>query len=332
MTPKPKASSSRSQSFLGRLSSPSLAAAMSSGVLEAAPPDLLKAPVPAPAQAPAAGAQGASVVRVPLSLIQENPDNSRVFYDEQGLVALAEDLARNGQLEPAPAYSVGEGRYELAGGHRRFRAAKLAKLEGLDLLLRPAPANRRERIKLCRDLNLNRQDSTILDDAVLWRRYLEEGVFQEQLELATYLQVSPSYVSKALAVAALPPELLEAVQQHSAWLLPGKLYQLWQLLGDYGLDGENGLPRVLKLVQDNPEGLSSRDLDARRERLKAASAQPETRAKPDRVVFGGPKGKGFLKRFDTARRLELRLEGLDPTLLAKLNEEVGALVKKHLGA
>jgi ParB family transcriptional regulator, chromosome partitioning protein len=330
-------SAPRAASFLSSLVSTSLAEAQQSGVLTNTPADLLKARAEAPPSAAGSTSTEASltdsragrVIAVPLEQIDENPDNSRVFYDENGLIELAHNLHDNGQLEPAPAYAIQGGRYQLAGGHRRLRAARLAQIPTLRLLLREAPKSRLERIKLCRDLNGNREDPTILDDAVLWQRYLKEQVFADQAQLATYLKVSVPYVSKALAIASLPAHVLRAVRKHEAWVAPGRLYRLSQLMASHNKRGDDGTAKVLKLVVDNPDGLTERDLDARKARVDESRALPP-RARPDRMVFDGPTGRGALKRFDSEHRLELRLDDLPVDVLDRLTVEIGAIVKQAL--
>jgi ParB/RepB/Spo0J family partition protein len=72
-----------------------------------------------------ATAVAASVVSVPLDLIDPGP-NDRQIFDRVALEALAESIRANGLLQPVTVRPVGGGRFELVAGERRVRACRLA--------------------------------------------------------------------------------------------------------------------------------------------------------------------------------------------------------------
>lgn len=78
---------------------------------------------------------GVSLCRIPLAQVHESPDNPRKHFDQAKLQELAESM-KAGQITPCVVRPRKKGGYELAAGHRRYRAAKLAGLETLLCIVR----------------------------------------------------------------------------------------------------------------------------------------------------------------------------------------------------
>lgn len=144
--------------------------------------------------------------------IVESPDNPRKHFDPAFIDELAKSLAQSGQLTPCivrPAKGAA-GRYELAAGATRLRAARQAKLERLDCLVRPM--DDAEFLELLTFENLKRRDLRPLEEA---RGY---AVLQKKLEgwtvekIAERSGVSPSYVRDRLRLLTLHPDALALVE------------------------------------------------------------------------------------------------------------------------
>ena len=73
---------------------------------------------------------------VPLSAIEPNKDQPRREFDEEKLQQLADSISRYGVLQPLLVRDMGNGRYQLLAGERRWRAARLAGLTELPVQLK----------------------------------------------------------------------------------------------------------------------------------------------------------------------------------------------------
>lgn len=74
--------------------------------------------------------QGGAPVDVDLDLIDDNPYQPRLTYDEAALQELADSIAANGLVQPVSGRRKSDGRYELEQGHRRLRAFRLLRAKG----------------------------------------------------------------------------------------------------------------------------------------------------------------------------------------------------------
>ena len=73
---------------------------------------------------------------VPITSIQPNPKQPRTVFDEDALKELASSIKEIGILQPPVVRKIGSDRYELIMGERRFRAAKIAGLSTIPVIIR----------------------------------------------------------------------------------------------------------------------------------------------------------------------------------------------------
>ena len=119
---------------------------------------------------------------------QTSPFNPRHFYLKASIAELAVNLAKQGQqqaIHVIPDYE-NPGTYFVSDGGRRVRALKEANKETVKAIVIDLPIGI-ESYKLGYDLNVQRDSQTVFDNAVVWKRFLEEKHFQSQRELAEHL-------------------------------------------------------------------------------------------------------------------------------------------------
>ena len=73
----------------------------------------------------------ATIRLVPIAQIVPDSANLREYFDQDDLEALGQNLVEQGQLDPIQVFERGDGTYDLYDGERRWRAARLAGLSGL---------------------------------------------------------------------------------------------------------------------------------------------------------------------------------------------------------
>ena len=153
------------------------------------------------------GAVGDDVLQhVALGRLVPNPNQPRGAFDERSLSELALSLQQVGMLQPILARPLDDGRLQIVAGERRYRAAGIASLTEVPVLIRRTSDDRVLTEALVE--NLHRTDLNPLEEAAAYRQLLDDlGMTHEQL--AERLGRSRSSISNALRLLALP-----AVLQH----------------------------------------------------------------------------------------------------------------------
>lgn len=148
--------------------------------------------------------QESSVTSLPLQKVEPNAKQPRTQFDEVELEALAESIRVHGILQPLAVRSVGEGYYQIIAGERRWRAARLAGLTEVPVVV--VEADDKTVMELALVENLQRQDLNPMEEAEGYRALQEEyGMTQE--EVASRVGKSRSAVANALRLLALPEEV-----------------------------------------------------------------------------------------------------------------------------
>jgi ParB family chromosome partitioning protein len=143
---------------------------------------------------------------LPLDAIVPNPDQPRATIEDGALEALAASIRASGVIQPVVVAPAGpDGTHVLIAGERRWRAARLAGLERVPVVVRAVDA--RERLELALVENLVREDLTPIDVAVACATLIED-FGQGHGELAERLGRSRPAISNLVRLLELP----EAVQ------------------------------------------------------------------------------------------------------------------------
>jgi ParB family transcriptional regulator, chromosome partitioning protein len=125
---------------------------------------------PKVSDAPAA-AEGLPTV-LPLSALQAGRYQPRTRMDEGSLYELAESIKSQGVMQPVLVRPVAEGRYEIIAGERRVRAARLAGLDSVPVLVKPVPDEAAAVMALIE--NIQREDLNPLEEAQGLQRLVSE--------------------------------------------------------------------------------------------------------------------------------------------------------------
>lgn len=143
---------------------------------------------------------GAGPMELPVGAIQPNRRQPRAMFDDETLQALALSIQEVGILQPVVVRRSADG-YELIAGERRLRAAKLAGLATVPVILRESDDSESLREALIE--NIHRENLNPVELAEAFRELLEElGLKQETL--AERLGVSRSHVANTIRLLALP--------------------------------------------------------------------------------------------------------------------------------
>lgn len=152
---------------------------------------------------------GAGVSTVPLHRVEPNPLQPRKEFDPEALQALADSITEHGMIQPLTVREVPGGYYQIIAGERRWRAARLAGLEEVPVLV--VEADDRKVMELALVENLQREDLNPMEEAAGYQTLMEEYGLT-QAEAAQRVGKSRPAVANALRLLSLSQELSELVR------------------------------------------------------------------------------------------------------------------------
>jgi ParB family chromosome partitioning protein len=277
----------------------------------------LEALIPLAEEEAAAAPQG--VTEVPLASITPNPHQPRAPIRDQDLVELAASIEEHGIIQPLVVTRAPDG-YQLIAGERRWRAARLAGLSTVPVVVKDvAPSGM---LELALVENLQRSDLNPLEEATAYRQLTEDfGLTQEQVARR---------VGKSRVAVSNTLRLLKAARPVQEALLAEKISEghARALLGlEHASAQEAALKAVLKreLTVRQTEKLVQRLLGLRPEngeRRPAGEISPETRALESR----------FREALGTKVSLTRKGEGGRVVIYFYSEEELDALYERIVGS
>ena len=154
-------------------------------------------------------AKAAGLAMLSVAAIEPHPSQPRRHFDDAALDELAASIAARGVIQPIIVRPLGQGRYQLVAGERRWRAAQRAQLHEIPALIREL--GEREVMALALIENLQRQDLNPVEEARAYHRLAEdEGL--TQAEIARMVDKSRSHVANFQRLLALPEHVLMMVE------------------------------------------------------------------------------------------------------------------------
>src|SRR5215470_580818 len=152
---------------------------------------------------------GSEPTEVELDSIVPGPMQPRTRFDERSLESLAESIRSHGIVQPLVVRRRGES-YELIAGERRWRAAKLAGLAKVPVVVKEVPDDHLLEIALIE--NIQREDLNPIEEALAYKKLIETvGLTQEAL--ATRVGRDRSYITNYLRLLKLPDDVQRLVKE-----------------------------------------------------------------------------------------------------------------------
>jgi len=164
--------------------------------------------IPTPIRASGVVEPVAGKLEVDINSVIPNPKQPRSIFDDAALQELAASIRELGILQPPVVRKVGENRYELIMGERRLRAAKLAGLSRIPVIIRDTNDNELLREALVE--NIHRSNLNALEEAAAYNQMLTDFGFTHD-ELASKLGRSRPLITNTLRLLNLPPAVQKRV-------------------------------------------------------------------------------------------------------------------------
>ena len=146
---------------------------------------------------------------VAVELVDSGPGQPRTHFDGDSLERLADSIRSHGVVQPILVRRRGE-RYELIAGERRWRAAKIAGLSKIPVVVKEIPDEDLLEIALIE--NIQREDLNPIEEALAYKKLIETvGLTQEAL--AGRLGRDRSYITNYLRLLRLPADIQQLVKE-----------------------------------------------------------------------------------------------------------------------
>ena len=274
-----------------------------------------------------ASAAPASPAQIAVDAIQPNRFQPRREFDEAALEELRESIARHGILQPLSVRAIGDGRYELIAGERRLRAARLAGLTHVPVVMRTATDAEMAEMALIE--NIQREDLNPIEEARAYEQLLTKFRLSQE-ELARRVARSRSAIANSVRLL----RLAEGVQAFIAngVLTMGQVrpllaidshalqYEAAEYIQEHELSARGAEALVKRLAKD-ANALKKREQTEKQERtpdifVRAAEERlTQKLGTKVRIQEGREKGKGRLEisyfSADDLERLLSLLTGTD---------------------
>jgi len=145
---------------------------------------------------------------IDLNNISANPKQPRTVFDEDQLTELALSIKEVGLLQPPVVRSIGNGKYQIIMGERRFRAAKLAGLKSIPVIIRQTSDDQLLREALVE--NIHRSQLNPLEEGAAYQQLLNDFNYTHD-ELALKLSKSRPAITNTMRLLNLPPTVQRKV-------------------------------------------------------------------------------------------------------------------------
>ena len=257
---------------------------------------------------------------LPISQVESCSSQPRKSFDEASLAELADSIREHGIIQPLTVRKLASGYYQIIAGERRWRAARIAGLQEVPVIV--IEADDRKAAELAMIENLQREDLNPMEEAAGFQSLIET-YHMTQEEAAKQVGKSRSAVTNSLRLLSLTPAVRQLVEEgklsagHARALLP--LSPSMQ---------ENAANAVVA------GGLSVRQTEALVKKL-SAEKKPEKEPDPQRVDYTAAAQRDLTSRLGRGvrivsgrkkGRIELEYYGMDD-----LNDllEALALLRVH---
>ena len=182
-----------------------------------------------------------------ISQVEPNPAQPRKNFDKEGLEELAESIKEYGIISPILVKKEQNGFHMIIAGERRWRAARMAGIKEIPVVIKDL--DERESAKIALVENLQREDLNPAEEAVGYKTLMQEYELTQE-DVAKSVSKSRSAVANALRLLSLDQEIIEMIR--SKELSAGHARAILPL-------GQNAVEAAKKIIK---EGLSVRQTEA----------------------------------------------------------------------
>ena len=146
----------------------------------------------------------ADILRIPIDMIEPNPFQPRMNFDQDALEELSESIRTLGLIQPITVRHKSEGRYQIISGERRFRACQMTGMDMIPAYIRDT--NDQGMLEMAIVENIQRENLDPIEIAMSYKRLIEEcSLTQEQM--AVRVGKNRASVTNYLRLLKLPAKI-----------------------------------------------------------------------------------------------------------------------------
>jgi ParB family chromosome partitioning protein len=147
---------------------------------------------------------------VPIEHVSRNPRNPRRSFDPADLEDLSRSIRQHGIVQPVMVRSAGDDRYEIIAGERRWRAAQMAGLVDIPVIVRDV--DDRTALEIAIVENVQRADLNALEEAQGYEQLIAQYGYTQN-DLGEVIGKSRSHVANSLRLLKLPDEVRQMLAE-----------------------------------------------------------------------------------------------------------------------
>ncbi len=151
-----------------------------------------------------------NILQIPIDEIIPNRFQPRLQFDDRGLEELASSIKQHGIIQPLVLRRV-EDKYEIIAGERRYKAAQLAGLTKVPVVIANIDDNKSAEVAIVE--NVQRKDLSAIEEARSYKNLLDKG-YLTQAELAKKMGLSQSAIANKLRLLNLDEEVQKALMNN----------------------------------------------------------------------------------------------------------------------
>lgn len=149
-------------------------------------------------------------VSLPLAVLKPGKFQPRRNFDATALSELSESIRKNGVMQPILVRPIGEDKYEIIAGERRWRASQMAGMDSIPVVIREMKDELALELALVE--NIQRKDLNPLEEAIGYQRLMDEFGYTQEM-LATTVHKSRSHIANLLRMLALPDDVRQLLEE-----------------------------------------------------------------------------------------------------------------------
>ena len=261
-----------------------------------------------------------SVSTVRIAEIEARAEQPRKSFEREALAQLADSIKVHGILQPILVRESGSGYYQIIAGERRFRAAKMAGLTEVPVLITDADDETTAQMALIE--NVQRENLNPLEEAMAYKE-LSENYNLTQEKLSEKIGKSRSAIANAMRLLDLPDEVLAMLRDSKISAGHGRAL--------LGLDDEADVIFLAKKIES--DGLSVRAVENAVKKLNSKDEDEEKINKKGAELVDYVKALEEKSMTELGRRVKIKANGKDKhvKIYYEDNADLDELLKKIIG-
>lgn len=152
---------------------------------------------------------GEQMQEIDIKQIQARADQPRTMFNEETLNELADSIKEHGMLQPILVKKEGSG-YQIIAGERRWRAAQIAGLDSIPVIIKEIGELEAAEIALIE--NLQRDDLTVVEEAKAYRKMMSNHAYTQE-GLSGRIGKSRSHIANTVRILTLPEQVLHLLEE-----------------------------------------------------------------------------------------------------------------------